>query len=147
MWNFSSVRCSVSARKWGIHMQRRPMLIQRGKTGANKQVLHRCAVNKIQEVQREIEKQSVVLGRRKNIRSYASGLVWDHRDLALSKFAQRPQCNSHYWRKRAWLHCHLQLGQKGIVFFYCVSIQMADLPLKLTVKKEISLVYPHFINL
>lgn len=32
-------------------------------------------------------------------------------------------------------------------FFYCVSIQMADLPLKLTVKKEISLVYPHFINL
>lgn len=56
-------------------MQRRPMLIQRGKTGANKQVLHRCAVNKIQEVQREIEKQSAVLGRRKNIRSYASGLV------------------------------------------------------------------------
>ncbi len=58
-------------------MQDFPMLILKGRKGVKSRSCTsiECAANQIQEVQRKMEKQSLVPERRKNIHSYTRGSV------------------------------------------------------------------------
>lgn len=105
-----SVHCSVSTGREESYMQYFPMLIQRGRKGVKSGSCAsiECAVNQIQKVQRKLEKHSPVPGRRGSTRSCTRGSAWDHWVSALSKFAQRPRCDSRRWipaQKEGGLDC------------------------------------------